>query len=454
MTKMFKYVIYILQNMQKSRIIEVLDKWNFWSRDMDIGVPRRGYIEELLKFIKTDKVISVVGVRRSGKSTLIRQLAKTLMDGGIDKNNILIVNFEEPEFEGADVRFLQQIYEAYLELMKPPGKPFLFLDEVQNVRGWERFVRSLNERKEAFLTISGSSSKLLSEELASILTGRQIYIEVFPLSFKEFLSFEGLEIKEMKDALLGSTRVKSLFREYMESGGFPEVVLNKDPDFRARTLRSYYEDVVGRDVVQRFKVRKPDKLRALAKFYLTNVASPISFNRISKFIRMPTETVRRFSSYLETANLIFYIKRFSWSVKEQENSPRKVYSVDVGLSNAVGFRFLENLGKIAENLAAAELRRRQAKNPNLEVFYWRDYRGREVDFLIKEGPKVKELIQVCWDVSDYETKEREIEALRKAMEEFGLREAAILTEDFEGEEDVNGGKVTYKPLWRWGLEEF
>ena len=452
MTKMFKYVIYILQNMEKNRIIEVLSKWNFWNRDLDVGVSRKGYVDELMRFIRADKVVSVVGVRRSGKSTLIRQLARALIDEGADKKDTLIVNFEEPEFEGADVGSLQRIYEAYLELMKPPGKPFVFLDEIQNVRGWERFVRSLNERKEAFVMISGSSSKLLSEELASILTGRQIYIEVFPLSFKEFLSFEGLEIREMKDAMLDSLRVKSLFREYIQSGGFPEVVLNKDPDFRAKTLRSYYEDVVGRDVVQRFKVRKQDKLRALARFYLTNVASPISFNKISKFIRLPTETVRRFSSYLETSNLIFFIKRFSWSVKEQENSPRKVYSIDVGLSNVVGFRFLENLGKIAENLAAAELRRMQVKNPNLEVFYWRDYKGKEVDFLIKEGLKVKELIQVCWDVSDHETREREVKALRKAMEEFRLKEAVILTEDFEGEEKVNGKKITYKPLWKWGLE--
>lgn len=438
--------------MEKTRIIEVLSKWNFWSKDLDVGIPRRSYVDEMLRLIKTDKVISVVGVRRSGKSTLIRQLARALIDEGVNRNDILIVNFEEPEFEGADVGSLQRIYEAYLELMKPTGKPFLFLDEIQNVRGWERFVRSLNERKEAFLTVSGSSSKLLSEELASILTGRQIYIGVLPLSFREFLSFEGLEIREMRDALLDSLRVKRLFRGYMESGGFPEVVLNKDLDFRARTLRSYYEDVVGRDVVQRFKVRKSDKLRALARFYLTNVSSPISFNRVSKFIRLPTETVRRFSSYLEISNLIFFIRRFSWSVKEQENSPRKVYSIDVGLSNAAGFRFLENSGKIAENLVAVELRRRQAKNPSLEIFYWRDYKQREVDFVIKEGLKVKGLIQVCWDIGDHETREREVKALVKAMEEFDLREAVILTEDSEGEEKANGGKVIYKPLWKWELE--
>jgi hypothetical protein len=258
-------------------------------------------------------------------------------------------------------------------------------------------------------------------------------------------------MKETKDVLLESGRVKSIFREYMPDGGFPEVVLAQDRDFKMRVLRSYYEDVVGRDVVQRFRVRKPDQLKALARFYLTNISSPTSFNRVSKFVHLPTETVRRFSSHLETANLIFFIKRFAWSVKEQENSPRKVYSIDVGLSNAVGFRFLENLGKIAENLAAIELRRRQAKNPGLEVFYWRDQKQREVDFLVKEGQKVSELVQVCWDVSDSGTREREVDALKRAMKELGLRKAFVLTEDYEREEMANGRRIVYKPLWKWML---
>lgn len=437
--------------MEKTRIVEVLSKWNFWNRDLDTGILRKSYVDKLLKFVKTDKIISIVGVRRSGKTTLMKQMAKLLMESSTDRNNFLMVNFEEPEFEGADVSLLQRIYEAYLEIVKPSRKPFVFLDEIQNVNGWERFVRSLNERKDAFMTISGSSSKLLSEELATVLTGRQVYFEVFPLSFKEFLSFEKMEIGGVKDILLNSLKIKRLFREYMEVGGFPEIVLNKDPDFRMRTLRSYYEDIASRDVIQRFKVKKSDKLKILARFYLTNISSPISFNKTSGFVQLPTETVRRFSSYLETANLIFFIRRFSWSVKEQENSPRKVYSVDAGMSNTVGFRFRENLGKVAENLVAVELRRRQAQNPNLEAFYWRDHGQREVDFVVKEGLKVRELIQVCWDVGDRETKRREVKALVKAMKEFRLKEGLVLTGDFEGEEKVDGRRILYKPLWKWLL---
>jgi len=437
--------------MEKARMVEVLSKWNFWSRDLEVGILRRDYVDALLKFAKAGKIVSIVGVRRSGKTTLMKQMAKLLMDEGTNRGDLLIVNFEEPEFVGADVGLLQRMYEAYLEIVKPAGKPFVFLDEIQNVDGWERFVRSLNERGEAFVTISGSSSKLLSGELASVLTGRQIYFEVLPLSFKEFLSFKGMEIRGAKDVLLNSLGIKRLFREYMEIGGFPEVVLSEDPDFRTRTLRSYYEDILGRDVVQRFGVRKPDKLKALARFYLTNVSSPVSFRRISGSIQLPTETVRRFSSYLETANLVFFVKRFSWSVKEQENSPRKVYSIDVGLSNAIGFRFRENLGKLAENLVALELRRRQVQHPDLEFFYWKDETQLEVDFVIKEGLRVQGLLQVCWDPSEEETRRREVRGLVKAMDEFELHEGLVLTEDFEGEEEVKGKKILYKPVWSWLL---
>lgn len=433
-------------------MIEILSKWNFWNLDVDTGILRRRYLDKLLKFVRTDKIISIIGIRRSGKSTLIRQLAKELIKRGISRNDTLIINFEEPEFEGADLEFLQKAYEAYSEIIKPKEKPFVFLDEIQNVGKWEKFVRSLNERKEAFLIVSGSSSKLLSRELATVLTGRQLYFEIWPLSFSEFLSFENVEIKEQRDILLNSLKIKKLFRDYMEFGGFPEVVLNKDSEFKIKTLRSYYEDIINRDIVRRFKIKKIDQLRALARFYLTNVSSLISFNKVSEFIQLPVETVRRFSSYLEESSIIFFIKRFSFSVKEQEKSSRKVYSADVGLSNNIGFRFSENFGKLAENIIAIELKRAVAENPNLEIYYWKDYQQREVDFIIKEGLNVKQLIQVCWDIDEYKTKEREIKSLLKCMQALNLREGIVITEDFEGEEKLKGKKIIFKPLWKWILK--
>jgi len=440
--------------MTKEQIIEVLNHWNFWNRDIDVGLFRFEYLHKLLEFLETDKIISIVGVRRSGKSTLIRQMARTLVERGVERERILIINFEEPSFEGTDLNFLLNIYSAFLEIIKPPDKPYIFLDEVQNIDKWEKFVRSLNKKKEAFLVIIGSSSKLLSQELSSILTGRQLYFEIFPLSFKEFLGFKGLKIEEEKHVLLNSLKIKKSLREYLFWGGFPEVVLNKNEEFKRRVLISYYEDIINRDVAQRYRVKKLDKLKTLAHFYLTNISSYISFNRISRFIHLPVETVRRFSSYIEASNLVFFIKRFSFSLKEQENSPRKVYSIDTGLSNMVGFKFSRKFGQLAENIVALKLREEQAKNPSIEIYYWKNhYADKEVDFLVKEENSIKKLIQVCWDIGDFETKEREIKSLTKAMRELSLNEGLIITEELEDEEKIKDKKIIYRPLWKWILEE-
>lgn len=436
--------------MNKEKIIEVLSEWNFWAKDINTGILRVNYLDKLFKFIKSDKVISIVGVRRSGKSTLIRQMAKTLIQKNVSSNNILIINFEEPQFEYLDVKFLIKIYQAYLEIIKPQGKPFIFLDEIQNVKGWERFVRSINEKKEAHIVISGSSSNLLSEELATVLTGRQLYFEIFPLDLYEFLNFRSIKIETKRDIVINALTIKRILREYIHFGGFPEVVLNEDEEFRRRVLISYYEDIINRDVVQRFRIKKIDQLKVLARFYLTNISSYISFNSVSRFIKLPVETIRRFSSYIETSYLVFFIKRFSFSVKEQENSARKIYSIDAGLSNSVGFKFSKDLGKIAENIVALKLKAIQTQNPFIEIYYWKSHHGdKEVDFIIKDGLEVKKLIQVCWDVSDEKTKKREIEALLKAMEEFNLKEGLIITEDYDEEQKIKGMKIVFVSLWKW-----
>lgn len=436
--------------MNNEKIIEILGEWNFWKKDIDSGITREKYLNKILEFIKSGKVISIVGVRRSGKSTLIKQIAKRLIGEGTSATDILIINFEEPQFENVDVSFLIKIYQSYREIIRPQSKPYIFLDEVQNVKNWERFVRSINEKKEAHLVISGSSSKLLSEELATVLTGRQLYFEVFPLSFEEFLGFRNIKIKETKDIILNALEIKTLFREYLSFGGFPEVVLNSNEEFKRRVLISYYEDIINRDIVQRFKVKKVSQLKMLAQFYLTNISSYVSFNSISGFIKLPVETIRRFSSYIEISDLIFLIKRFSYSVKKQENSARKVYSIDVGLSNMVGFKFSRDFGKLAENIVALRLRIFHKLSPHTEIYYWKNHYGdKEVDFVIKDGLKIKNLFQVCWDVSNEKTKKREINGLIKAMEEFKLKEGLIITEEYENEEEIKGKKIIFQPLWKW-----
>ena len=175
-------------------------------------------------------------------------------------------------------------------------------------------------------------------------------------------------------------------------------------------------------------------------------------NQKFKYITyIPLTTVERFSDYLETANVVFFLKKFSFSFKQQEKAQRKIYSADVGLSNAVGFRFSKNHGRIMENIVAVELKRRQSFNPQMEIYYWKDYQQREVDFVVKDGLNVKQLIQVCYDITDIQAKEREVRSLIRAVGEFKLKEGMIITEDHEGEEVVKGFKIVYVPLWKWLL---
>lgn len=432
--------------MNKNEIIGILEDWNFWKKDLDSGVPRPSYLERLLDFTNTKQIVVITGARRSGKSFIMRQMAKSLIDKGGDRNEILMVNFEDPRFVELNARMLQKIYETYLEFLRPKGKPYIFLDEVQEVHEWEKWVRSIHELGKAKIIVSGSNAKLLSKELATLLTGRHLDLTVFPLSFREYLSFKGISIKDKLDIVRQQIEIKSLLREYITFGSFPEVVLEEE---KKQILLNYFEDTLNKDLIKRFKIRKAERLKSLAKFYLSNISSPVTFNSIEKFLGISADTVEKFSDYFETAYMLFFLKRFSFKVKLQEKSPRKVYSVDTGLANAAGFRFSQNLCRLAEDIVFLELRRRQTINPDYEFYYWKDVSHKEVDFVIKENLKVRHLLQVCWEVDRPETRKRETLALYKAMREFKLREGIVITEDYEGEEKADGERIVYIPLWKW-----
>lgn len=437
--------------MQKKELFELLSDWNFWAKELEIGIQREAPVRQLVELVtKTNQVICIAGVRRSGKSTIMKQMARQLCHASGSSDNVLIVNFEDERFLDRNLKTLMDIYDVYLEKIRPKKKPYIFLDEVQTVDKWERFVRGVHERKEAAsIVVSGSSSKLLSAELATLLTGRHITFQLYPLSFGEFLEFTKAGAKNEADALARRREIKGHLDSYMEYGGFPEVVLSSE---KKRILLGYFETIITRDVIERFGIREREKVRTLAKYYLTNISSRMTFNSVSRFLNLPLTTVERFSGHLETASLIFFVSRFSDSLKEQENSPRKVYSTDTGMSNAIGFRLSEKTGKLAENIVAIELKIRQTFNPHLEIYYWKDQLDREVDFVIKDGLDVNELMQVCWDVtSDIETKKRETKSLVKALEELNLQTGLIINSDFEGEEKIKDKTIIYKPMWKWLL---
>jgi len=430
--------------MLKEKIIEILTDWNFWDKDQASGIWRESYLDRLMHF-QNNHILVIVGPRRSGKSTLMKQYLKRLFLLGVPNRNTLFVNLEETRFAGSlSLPFLQNIYETFQQYLQPSKKPYIFLDEVQNIPQWERFVRSLQERDEANIIVSGSNSKLLSAEFGTLLTGRYLSIEVFPLSFKEFLTFKDIQLQDQLHLIQERMKIKNLLMEYITNGGFPQVVLSQP---KKELLATYLNDIINRDIVYRFKIRNIQTLQALANYYLASISSHITFNKIKNFLNISLDTVERFSYYLSYAYLIFFLHRFSYSLKEKEKSSRKVYCIDTGLRNALGVSFSEDYGRSLENIVFLELKRR-----GNEIYYWKDDAGKEVDFVITSGNKVINLIQVCWDVEDINVKRREILPLLKAMEEFKLLNAQIVTSEFEGEDEFKDKRIRFIPLWKWLLE--
>ena len=424
--------------MNNETIIEILSAWNFWRRDQETGIIRNTYLNKLDRLAKTDQIVAITGVRRSGKSTLMKQFIKKKISSGINSALFLYVNFEEPKFSGSlSSEFLQQIYEAYFEIIKPDEKPWLFLDEVQNVPNWERFVRGLHEKKEANIFISGSTAKLLGKELGTLLTGRWVEMKTYPLDFREFLLFKQMKIENKMDMLSNKVRIKQLLREYLEFGGFPLVALKEEKE---EILRRYFDDIVERDIALRYNIRKTEKLKALARYFLTNFSSHISYRKIAKFIGLSLDSIERYSSFMAEGYLLFFVQKFSYSLKEQEVNPRVVYGIDSGLINITGFRFSENLGKLYENAVFLSL-----LEGGKEIYYHKN-RG-ECDFLIKEGQKVVRAIQVSYQIK--ENREREVNGLLEAMNAFQLNAGLIITEDMEEEERIDGREIVYMPLWKW-----
>ncbi|MCD6455816.1 MAG: ATP-binding protein [Methanophagales archaeon] len=432
--------------MRRTEILRILVDWNYWGNYKDESVERGRYIENLNHLLKTGEIIVIKGVRRAGKSTFMLQYVNKL---GLEEKNALVVNFEDPRFKNLDLELLDTIYEVYLEELQPDKEHYVILDEVQEVEGWEKFARYLHEAKKVRVFITGSSSKLLSEEYSTLLAGRHVDIEIFPLCFREFLHFKGVSIRGRIEMIKFRHRIRKLLDEYLEFGGFPKVVLIEEEKGKEELLNNYFRDILIKDVQRRFKVRETGKLEELAKYYLTNISTPQSFNRVRKWLNLSLDTVERYSKYFAIARLIFFVPKFSFSMKEQILNPKKVYCMDTGLRNIVSFKFTEDLGRIAENVVFLNL---LFRNRDKEIYYWKDHTGKEVDFVVKEGLKVNELIQACWGIEEEKTERREVRALIKAMDAFKLNQGLVITKGIDKEEEVDGKRIVYKPLWEWLLE--
>lgn len=435
--------------MDKNQILRILEDWNLWKKDLDTGFMRLQYLTQLQKLRNSKQVMVITGARRSGKSYIMRQFAKQLISEGINEKNILFINFEDSRFYGLNTELLQKIYETYLESLNPCGPVYIFLDEIQEIDKWEKWVRTMHELKKAELVISGSSAHLLSQELSTLLTGRHLDLTVFPLSFKEFIAFNGIELKDDLDIVNKRIEIKRLLAEYFEYGSFPEVALTGN---KKQILLTYFDDLLNKDLIRRYKIRKTGKIKELMIYYLSNISTSCTYNSLEKQILLSKDTIEKFSGYLESTYLIFSLNRFSFKLKEQEKSPRKIYAIDSGLSNQIGFKFSPNTGRTAENLVFVELLRQKSLIPEMELFYFKNERQKEVDFVIKEHFKVKSLIQVCWNIEDYKTKKREIDGLVAGLQTFNLKEGLVITDDYENEEYYKEFKIRYIPLYKWLLK--
>ena len=396
--------------------------------------------KDFFKNLLDSKLIKVVsGIRRCGKSVFIYFLLK-------DKN-FAYINFDDERLYNLNTdSILSSFYEIYGKDFK-----FIFLDEIQNLDNWELFVNRLH-RAGFNLFISGSNSKLLSKELATHLTGRHISIELFPFSFREYL--KAANFKEDIETTRGVSLLKKEFKDYLLIGGFPEIVVEKEePKIYVREL---YRKIIERDVIQRYNISYKKAFREIAVSLLSNPSRKISYNKLKKqFLIKSEHTIKNYLSYLEESYLIFLLNKFSYKPIEIEKSEKKVYVIDSGIINTLSTKTMTDYGHVYENLVAIELLRQKAFNPSLEVYYWKNAQQEEVDFIVKEGLKIKHLIQVCYDLSDTDTLEREIRALLKAGKELKCKDLIIITEDKEGEKNAEWfgikGRIKFIPIWKWLL---
>jgi len=322
------------------------------------------------------------------------------------------------------------------------------LDEIQNIPLWEATIRRLYDReKNLKIIISGSSSRLLSSEISTALRGRTLTHKVFPFSFKEFLKANRInfEIKNIKYSTKRNIIIKGL-RDYLEFGGFPQVVLEEN---KTELLQEYYRAILYRDIVERYQIKNLKLFENFLKVVTQHTASLFSYGKTlnlfkSMGYKISKNTLIEYMKYIESTFFAFEVPIFSYSIKDQLQYPRKLYIIDTGIRNAVSFRFSLDWGKLAENLVFIELKRQDK-----EIYYWKNSKNLEVDFLIKEGVEIKELIQVCWNIEDEKTRKREIRALLKAMDEFKIKEALVITENYDDSEEIDKKKIFFIPLWHW-----
>jgi uncharacterized protein len=396
--------------------------------------------------IPLDRAVVLSGPRRSGKTYLMYLGIKELLARKENKNSILYVNFEDSRLVGAVSQDLNTLLEVFFEIYPDRNeKTWVFLDEILVIPDWERFVRTLVDMENVNVFVTGSSSRLMSKEIATSMRGRSLTYNVYPFSFAEVLKAGKLEYEEyLSSAQMGEIIQK--LEDYVKYGGFPETVRYREE--WDRILSEIVDVTIFRDIVERYDVKNIKML----KLFLNAIfnSKEFSIHKFYNFLKsqgykVSKNTLYTYFGYFEDSFIVFPLKRFSYSYKNIESSISKMYLADNGLLSLQGIR---DYGRLIENIVFIELKRRSKG----DLFYYKSTSGREIDFIIKEGKKVSELIQVCYMLDDFVTKEREVKALLQGSEELRCDNLLIITWDYEAVEIVSGKNVRYVSLCKWLLD--
>ena len=434
--------------MDKTEIIEILNDWNYWKRDLPHIISRETYDKKISSLLDHNETLVIKGIRRSGKSTLMLNTIKKLLADGVKAKNILFVNLEDPRFiNHLSTDLLQKIKDVYIEFLDPDEKPYLFLDEIQNIPKWEKWINKEYELKLSHTIISGSNSSMLSSEIASTLSGRYLKINVYPLSFKEYLQFKDIKIENKLDMVDKKIELNRIFEEYLRFGGFPKVV-EYTPDQKKELLTTYKDSILLKDIVARYNLKEFKKLEEIAAFLLANSGISQNPNKLKNNFNISYDMAHAYLEYLIKAYMIFEVPKFDYSLKKQNANDKKYYSVDLGLSNIMRVPNLQTRGDDLETIVFHELLRRGYK-----VYYYKTSNNLECDFLVEDDNSIIQLIQVTSSLKNEKTKKRELSSFSKTIDELKLKniKAIVICEDNSSNIEYNNIYIEILNIKEWML---
>lgn len=415
------------------------------------SLPMEVLPRELSLPIDSGKIITVPGVRRCGKSSLFLLAINQLLSAGLTtKEHILFLNFDDERLQ-FDAENLDDILQAYRELYPDTSlrDVYLFFDEIQVADDWQPFIRRVYEQECRNIFITGSDSKMLSSELSTSLRGRTLQYEEFPLSFREYCHFCGININYYVAA--NKAKIVNAFKDFLRMGAFPEVALSQEI-YKDRILQEYFFVMLYKDLVERYEIRNPSPVRYFIKRVMANLTKPTSINRIynelkSQGVSIGKNTLYDLIEQTEAIYLFFSLTRYTTSLVKESSSDKKYYAIDTGLRNILLNPQSEDNGKLLENVVFLYLRRTLSLQEN--IYYYKE--KKECDFLICDQLQVTKLVQVSWSIHDEVTRKREVEGLLEAAHATACTDLLIVTFEEEGEIIEEGQIINIIPAWKYML---